>query len=208
MKARIIIFLLFSASVCLLNCARQMREPDRTAATAVEAKQSVEPDLYFGASLSEAEEDFIANAVASNYADIKFARLAISRSENKKVKEIAKTLADDHSKVLNGLICFAHKRGIVIPAEENFEAKRTISSLEKDDQFDRHWCSELLDKHETALKQFEYMWEQTEDLELREWINNTLPELIAHLEKLMEYEGSYSSRTPNVKMTSQERSSF
>jgi putative membrane protein len=205
MKTGIFILLSFASTV-LLNCARRTQEVDRPVAAA-EPKKEVEPDLYFGTSVNEAEADFIANAVASNYAYIKFAKLAISKSDNKQVKEIATALADDHSKVLNGLICFAHKRGIVIPAEENVEAKRRIKSLENDrDQFDRRWCLELMDKHERALKQFEYMWEQTEDIELRQWISNTLPELVSHLEQLMEYEGTYAV-TP-VKMTAQERSSF
>jgi putative membrane protein len=208
MKYGVLISLLTLASFCVINCTRQVQEQNNVTAVTGEKKQ-VEPDLYFGTSLSEAEADFVANTIASNYADIKFARLAMTRSENKRLQEIAKSLADDHLKVLNGLICFAHKRGIVIPAEENFEAKRTIRTLEIDDhdKFERRWCTALLDKHETALKQFEYMWEQTEDTELREWISSTLPELITHLEKLMEYKEAYSTR-PQVKMTSQERSSF
>lgn len=202
--------LLTLVSFCAINCTSKRKLPEQNVVTAVTVeKKPVERDLYFGTSLSEAEADFVANTIASNYADIKFARLAIARSDNKRLQEIAKSLADDHMKVLNGLICFAHKRGIVIPAEENFDAKRTIRALEIDDRekFDRRWCLALLDKHETALKQFEYMWEQTEDTELREWITTTLPGLIAHLEKLMEYQETYSAR-PQVKMTSQERSSF
>ena len=159
-------------------------------------------DKFFGKSLSEGDADFIANAVAANYAEIKFARLAFTKSSNLQVKHIATLLEKDHSKVLAELICFAHKRGIVIPAEESHDAKIKIISL-KDrylTEFDRRWCLELLDKHEMTIKQFEYMWEQTEDIELREWITSSLPGLMAHLEHLMEYQDN-SSPYPNLRIT-------
>ena len=159
-------------------------------------------DEFFGKSLSEGDTDFIANVVAANYAEIKFARLALTKSSNPQVKHIATLLEKDHSKVLAELICFAHKRGIVIPAEESHDAKIKIISL-KDrylTEFDRRWCLELLDKHEMTIKQFEYMWEQTEDIELREWITSSLPGLMAHLEHLMEYQDN-SSPYPNLRIT-------
>src|SRR5436190_14520989 len=102
MKIRVAILFLTLGSACVMNCAKQSKKVEPVPAAAVELKKDVDPDAYFGTSLSETESDFIANVVASNYADIKFARLAISRSANKKVKEIAKTLADDHAKVLSG----------------------------------------------------------------------------------------------------------
>ena len=44
------------------------------------------------------------------------------------------------------------------------------------------------------------MWEKTEDIELRAWIRKSLPELMTHLERLMEYQDN-SSPSPNLRMT-------
>ena len=185
-----------SLMTCLFMCSPKVKDEDR--------RNYIEEghDKFFGKSVSERDADFIANAVAANYDEIKFARLALSKSSNPQVKHIATLLERDHSKVLAGLICFAHKRGIVIPAEESHDAKIKISSL-KDrhhTEFDRRWCLELLDKHEMTVKQFEYMWEKTEDIELRAWIRKSLPELMTHLEHLMEYQDN-SSPSPNLRMT-------
>lgn len=189
-------FLLSSILTCFFECRPKVREDDRRN----NVKQ--DSDKFFGKGLSEGDADFIANAVAANYSEIKFARLALTKSSNPQVKRIATLLEKDHSKVLAGLIWFAHKRGIVIPAEESHDAKIKIISLNDRyyTEFDRRWCLELLDKHEMTVKQFEYMWEKTEDIELREWITSSLPGMMAHLEHLMEYQDN-SSPSPNLRMT-------
>ena len=138
----------------------------------------------------EKDADFIVDAVAGNYADIKMAQMALTNSTSAEVKDIARTLEADHTKVLNELKGYAGKNGFAIPMEESEEAKNNMKDLSKKDakDFDKKWCSLLVNKHEKTISNYEDRWNKTEDAELKDWINKTLPGLKSHLEMLKGHE--------------------
>jgi putative membrane protein len=134
----------------------------------------------------EKDADFVANTVAANYGEIKFAQLATTRSSNPEVKKIANMLIADHTKVLNELKGLAQSKSITVPVEEDDEARRKTErfSDEAGKNFDKKWAKEMIDRHEESINKFEKRFEKTEDAELKEWVNKTLPHLRMHLEKL------------------------
>ena len=134
----------------------------------------------------EKDADWVANVVAANYGEIKFAGLANERSANPEVKQIATMLVTDHTKTLNELKAFAQGKTISVPVEEDDEARRKTErfSDEAGKDFDKKWCKEMIDRHEESIKKFERRAEKTEDADLKAWINKTLPHLRMHLEKL------------------------
>ncbi len=138
----------------------------------------------------EKDAEFIVDAVAGNYAEIKMAQMALNTSMSAEVKDIARMLETDHTKVLTELKGYANKNGISIPMEESEDAKGKIKDLSEIDvkDFDKKWCSLMVDKHEKSISNFEDRWNKTEDPELKDWINKTLPALKSHLEMLKAHE--------------------
>lgn len=138
----------------------------------------------------ENDANFIVDAVAGNYAGIKMAQMALTTSTSAQVKDIARMLEADHTKMLNELKGYATKNGISIPMEESQEAKNNMKDLSEKNwnDFDKKWCSLLVNKHEKTISSFEDRWNKTEDTELKDWINKTLPGLKSHLEMLKEHE--------------------
>jgi len=134
----------------------------------------------------EKDADFVANTVAANYGEIKFAQLATQRSSDPEVKQIANMLIEDHTKTLNELKGLAQKKSISVPVEEDDEARRKTErfSDEAGKDFDKKWCREMIDRHEESINKFEKRFDKAEDAELKAWINNTLPHLRMHLDKL------------------------
>ena len=134
----------------------------------------------------EKDADFVANTVAANYGEIKFAQLATQRSSNPEVKQIASMLIEDHTKTLNELKGLAQTKSISVPVEEDDEARRKTErfSDEAGKDFDKKWCREMIDRHEESINKFEKRFDKAEDAELKAWINNTLPHLRMHLDKL------------------------
>lgn len=134
----------------------------------------------------EKDADFVVNAVASNYAEIKLAQLANNKSIDPGVKELANKLETDHTKILKELKAYANVKGISVPMEESPEDTKALTDLEgkgpKD--FDKEWCEALEDRHEKTINKFEARENKTEDARLKEWIAATLPELRSHLEML------------------------
>jgi putative membrane protein len=135
---------------------------------------------------SEKEAQFVVETISENYGNVKLSRLAIARTESDEVRELAGKVETDHNRLIRELKSFANMRGISIPLEENAKARKRILALEdvKDPDFDERWCSELTTRHEKMIEQLEYTWENTDDEELKEWINSALPDLRNDLVKL------------------------
>ena len=141
---------------------------------------------HFETKSSEKEARFVVETISANFADVKFARLAIDKSENDEVREIAGKVEADHNRLIRELKGFANMRGISIPLEEDAKARKKLNDLEttKVEAFDKKWCRELTTRHEKMIEQLEYMWEKSTDDELKQWINSALPDLRDDLVKL------------------------
>jgi putative membrane protein len=145
-----------------------------------------ENDKNFDTKSSEKEADFVVETIASDFASVRFAQMAMDRSNNESVKETASVVEKDHEKLIKELKGFANMRGIAIPLEENKSAHKKLYELSNTDDksFDEKWCRELTSRHERTIQSLEDMWEHTTDEELKKWINSALPGLRNNLVKL------------------------
>jgi len=170
--------------VCFTSC-EQKKQTEDSAEVAKEQNDSIFNDRDV-----EKDADFVVNTVAGNYAEIKLAQLALNKSSDSKVKEMATMLEADHTKILNELKAYADKNGIVVPMEETDDAAKDMDKLaEKDAKaFDEEWCEMLEDKHQKTIDNFEARIDKTEDAELKDWISATLPALKSHHEMLKQHE--------------------
>lgn len=140
---------------------------------------------------SHAEKDaqLVVELAASNYADIEMAKTARQRSANKEVKELAGMLEADHTLFVNQLKEYAVNHNISLPgAASNEVVQDTRKMAEKNQpaEFDKKWCAELLDKHEQTISKMESAANDATDPDLKAWINNTLPKVRIHRDKLKE----------------------
>ncbi len=169
----------------LYGCSPAKKDgAENTNETAKEANEEIIEDKDL-----EKDADFIVEAVAANYAEIHLAQQALGRSQDAEAQKMATMLVTDHTKVLNELKAYASKNGIVLPVEETDKAKKDEQKLsEKDaEDFDKKWCSELIDAHQNTIDKFEKRVDRTEDPELKTWISNTLPSLKMHLQMLKDH---------------------
>lgn len=139
----------------------------------------------------EKDADFIVNTIAGNYAEIKLAKLAQSRSNDAGVKDLAEMLEKDHTQVVNDLKSYASKNNITVPIEESTDAKKDyndLAEIQDVNKFDEKWCDALKDKHQASIDKFEKRLSRTDDAELKTWITATLPTLRMHLDMLKQNE--------------------
>ena len=160
-----------------------------------EAAAEANTDTFRGKKQKDA--DFVYEVVQSNYGEIKLAELADQKSRNAEVKKIAQMLLTDHTASLNDLKTVAQAKGISVPVEEADGSKRKLENIaeETDDEFERMWCKEMLDLHESSIKKFEDHLDKTEDQELKAFINKNLPALKAHREHLKACDKKLNERT-------------
>lgn len=133
------------------------------------------------------DADFVAEEVADNHAEVEFARLAVEKSNNADIKRIAQNLMAAHEQTIKDLGQLATAKSITVPTEPEDQDLRTLTNLREEEDvtdFNKEWCKEVLDKHEKTIKEYEDQLDDTEDADLKAWINNTLPGLRKHRDEL------------------------
>jgi putative membrane protein len=140
---------------------------------------------------SDAEKDaqLVVDIAASNYAEIEMAKRARERSENKEVKDLAGMLEADHITFVNQLKAYAARKNISLPgaaSNEVVESSKRMAERNQPGEFDKKWCAELLDQHEQTISKLEKAANDAIDPDLRAWVNNTLPKVRVHRDKLRE----------------------
>lgn len=130
--------------------------------------------------------DFVVNTIAANFAEINLAKLAISRTKDAEIKNLATKVVAEHTQVLAGMQSYASRNSITVPTGETDEAKKELNKLagKEATEFDKDWCSLTQENHEEVIKSFESRLDKTEDLDLKNWIASTLPVLRDHNELL------------------------
>lgn len=149
-----------------------------------EAAAEENKDKFEGKAQRDAR--FVYEVVSANYAEIKLAELANQKSRSAEVKQIAQQLITDHTASLNELKTLAQAKAIAVPVEETDAGQRVLQDLaeEYDEDFEKQWTREMLDLHEKDIDKFEDRLDDTEDPELKAFINKTLPVLKEHQEHL------------------------
>lgn len=173
--------LIFSYVLVMISCNESRRGNDSNLGEdRNEAAEEGNADKFKGKEQNDA--DFVYKVVESNYAEIKLAQIAAQRSTDPTVKQIATKIVDDHTKALNELKVLAQSKAIGVPVQETDQAKRKLkrfSDKSKED-FDKEWCKEMMDIHDSNIDDFEKRLDKTEDEALKAWINKTLPTLKMH----------------------------
>lgn len=163
---------------------------DSNADTTATTKNQAEDQNDNALSTKAAEKDaqFVVDVVASNYGEVKLARLAQKKASNSELKDVARMLETDHNAVLSDLKSLASNKGISVPTEENGAAKDKLKELtdEKTSEFDKEWCETLMDSHKASISKFENAANDVSDPDLKAFVNTVLPKLRTHHDRLME----------------------
>jgi len=137
---------------------------------------------------SEKDAQLVVDVVASNYAEVGLAKTAQQKSSNAEIKEIADMLVTDHTALIGRLKDYAGRNNITTPTEITPDAQKDANDLAdaKPDDFNKKWCNELLDKHESTISKLEGSLNDISDPALKTIITDALPKIRMHRDKLME----------------------
>lgn len=145
-----------------------------------------EGDAKMSSGKGVSDAQFIADEVAGNYAEIKMGKLGQQKATNIEVKSIAGILITHHTTALNQLKSMASKKNISVPTEEASDMKNKIQEVSaKKENFDKSWCEMLINKHAITIAKYEDMARNASDENLKSWINDILPKLRMHHNKLL-----------------------
>jgi putative membrane protein len=174
------------AAVMLTSCQSNNKEQEENSSEIAKEHN----DMVLADKDDEKDADFVVNAIAANLSEINMAKLALTKSTNSEVKEIAGTLEADHTKVLSSLKGYAATNGLSTPTTETPEATEDRNNLAEKtgEDFDKKWCEKMQDNHNKSIRAFESRMNKTEDVALKDLIARTLPDLKNHLVMLKNHE--------------------
>ena len=134
----------------------------------------------------EKDAQFVVDVVAGNYDEIKLANYAQQKSMNDEIKMMAKKMEQDHTNAVNSLKNIASAKSISVPEPDTTAADRKMKNWndKKPADFDKEWTDEMIDMHKKTIDKLESRQKDTQDTEIKSWIDATLPTVRAHLDML------------------------
>jgi len=149
----------------------------------------------------ERDEKFLVNAAEANFEEIMLSQLAMERSANKDVKELAQMLQDAHRKANNDLSALASSKGIAIPTAATNNVIEKYDNLNQKDarDFDQAYANKIVQAHKDVIDSFEgYTKGDNIDQDIKIWALGMLPDLRIHLTKAQAVEDQLKNQVSEL----------
>ena len=138
---------------------------------------------------SENNVQMVAELASSGYLEIEMAKAAKKKSYNREIKKMAALLQSDDMELMKQLKQMAANRNIHVSDSVTGNDLQKIAKLTENNTpaaFDKKWCADVLDENETLIAEMEDAATTITDPAFRAWINDALPKIRVHRDKLMQ----------------------
>lgn len=141
------------------------------------------------ASAAEPPQDFAAEAAAANLFEVQTSELALKRSQDGDVKELARIILADHQKAQRDLVASAKTDGIGLPRRLDAAHQARLKALKAQagNKFDKAWLNAQADTHTEALALFTDYSANGAPGALKTFATATLPSLQAHMQRVHDF---------------------
>lgn len=132
------------------------------------------------------DQRFLVNACEGNAAEIQLADLALQKSSNAQVRDLAEQIKKDHTAAQEELHVVASGLNVEVPNEPSASQKRTYERLSKLEgkEFDDAYLRKMQEEHQATIRTYERVAEKTETPTVRAYAERTLEALKAHHAKV------------------------
>jgi predicted outer membrane protein len=151
------------------------------------AEEAGEANPTIGSGLQDAQ--MVAELADLEYGVIMWSKTAGKQSKNSTVSQTADELEQDHALLLKQLQQYAANRNMHISGAASSTDERELNSMLKSKKpagFEKEWCAAMLKRHEKIIAAMEDGATIATDTMLRTWINDVLPKVRMHRDKLMQ----------------------
>lgn len=143
------------------------------------------------------DSDFMIQAVADGMAEVNMGRLALKKSSDPQVRQLAQRIVNDHAEANGKLRALALRKHVRLPAEPTAEAIQKAAAMKKMEgkNFDRAWADAMVKDHLKAIDLFATASQQAEDTAVRKFAEDTAPALQTHLQMAQKLAGASATDT-------------
>lgn len=176
-------------TISCLACVSCQKEKDSKALAEEKNKEKFEN------AADEKDAQFVVETANSLHTLIALADVALER-ESKKAQSTAQAIKPDLQDLLAEVEAYATSHVISIPTEATERSTNNARKLldEKLSEFDNKWCAKIRDENKDLISKLESYGAKTNDLNIKTWLNDALPEVRTIQDKLLDLEGQLATR--------------
>jgi putative membrane protein len=128
--------------------------------------------------------DFLVDAFNGGMTEVQLGDLAQRKAVDGSVKSFGTMMVNDHTSANNQIKSLALERNVSLPASIGDENKKLVDDLSNKSgkEFDIAYINAMIDDHEKDIKEFEKASNNVKDLDVKNFVDNTLPVLRRHLD--------------------------
>jgi putative membrane protein len=138
--------------------------------------------------LTQDDRQFVKEAAQGGMLEVQLGQLALEKSKNDEVKQLAQRIIDDHQQANQRLQNIASAKQIDSPTQLDRQHQEQISKLQNlsGPRFDKAYVQGLVQDHTKDIAEFRSHSNSTQDAALKDFTTSTLPTLEQHLQQSKE----------------------
>lgn len=134
--------------------------------------------------VSPVDQQFAAQAGASDQFEIQSSQLALQKSRNPRVRAFAQHMIDDHTRTTQQLTGIASGKGLTLqPAldQQQQQMLTDLQGLNNSRAFDRAYLHDQVVGHQATAQAFQTEISNGQDAQIKDFAQQTLPIIQSHL---------------------------
>lgn len=187
MKKLVYLFGISAAAFTFQGCGNSNHDSKGTADSLNKVKDTTSNTAMTGGiAVDKSDAEFSTKAASGGMAEVELGKLALSKSNDAKVKEFATMMVNDHGKANEELKSIAKMKNITLPAALDDEHQKKMDDLNKKTgkDFDKDYVQAMIDGHQSTLKLMQDEAKDGKDADLRAFAAKTAPIVQAHLDMI------------------------
>ena len=136
------------------------------------------------------EKTFIKKAADGGMTEVELGRLAAEKGGSDEVKDFGNQMVKDHSKINDDLKEVAAKMNVTVPSGVSAKHHAMIEKMAgmSGADFDKAYVAAMVRDHEKDIAEFEKADKEVKNPALKKFIENALPMMKDHLEKIKKFD--------------------
>jgi putative membrane protein len=141
---------------------------------------------------------FLTKAAKGNLAEVMTSQLALQKSKNPQVRQIAQQMVTEHSRAQAELTAIMQRRGVAIPQTPGVMHTATYQQLQRSrgNNFDQLYLGAQAEAHEEAVSLYQSALLMVDDPDTRAYISRNLPSIVGHTQMI--YTSARQANVPGI----------
>jgi len=137
------------------------------------------------------DKKFAMMVAQTDLAEIELGNMALQKSNDPQVKQLAQKLVDDHTKTSTAMKEIAAKKGLTVPTETDAKHKALATKLQGQSgkDFDKDFLNANMKDHHKVVQAFEKESTDGKDPEIKQFATQFLPAIKEHTTMIEQAKG-------------------